>query len=76
MENYPSCPACGAPSTVHDVDSAHDTVEVRCIAHHSLVGPRELLAPRLRWDRPEQRSPIREELRGLAPVGAIQVHLG
>lgn len=85
MEELPGCPACGAPATVRDaeaseVPAAHDshdsTVVVTCIAHHTLVGPRDLLAPRLRWDVPEQRVPMREELM-FAPAGArVSVHRG
>lgn len=55
------CPACGAPAHLLD-ESAEGTVEVECVAHHTLVGPRELLAPRLPWDVPAQRVPQREEM--------------
>src|SRR5213596_3518811 len=48
MEELPGCPACGAPATVQDADGPEGTVSVTCIAHHHLVGPRDLLAPRLR----------------------------
>lgn len=74
MENLPCCPACGAPSTVTGVDPSGSTVEVHCVAHHSLVGPRDLLAPRLRWDLPAQRLPMREELM-FAPASApVSIH--
>ena len=82
MEELPGCPACGAPATVRDAEAseAHDghegTVVVTCIAHHTLVGPRDLLAPKLRWDVPAQRVPMREELM-FAPAGArVSVHRG
>jgi hypothetical protein len=82
MEELPGCPACGAPATVRDADASEvqhgpeGTVVVTCIAHHTLVGPRDLLAPRLRWDVPAQRVPMREELM-FAPAGArVSVHRG
>ena len=85
MEELPGCPACGAPATVREADSSeahvgpesHEgTVVVTCIAHHTLVGPRDLLAPKLRWDVPEQRVPMREELM-FAPADArVSVHRG
>ncbi|MFL6101675.1 MAG: hypothetical protein ACJ71T_17135 [Actinomycetales bacterium] len=82
MEELPGCPACGAPATVRDAEAseAHEghegTVVVTCIAHHTLVGPRDLLAPKLRWDVPAQRVPMREELM-FAPAGArVSVHRG
>lgn len=82
MEELPGCPACGAPATVRDADAAESqdgpegTVVVTCIAHHTLVGPRDLLAPKLRWDVPAQRVPMREELM-FAPAGArVSVHRG
>src|SRR5882757_5045196 len=62
MEELPGCPACGAPGTVDDIEGPEGTVEVTCVAHHTLVGPRDLLAPKLRWDIPAQRLPMREEL--------------
>jgi len=73
MENQPSCPACGAPSTVTDLGegTTGHTVAVTCVAHHAFVGPRDLLAPRLRWDVPSQPLPIRDEQpyqRQLVPV--------
>lgn len=76
MENYPCCPACGAPSTVTNVDRQGTTVEVRCVAHHSLIGPRDLLAPRLRWDLPTQRLPMREELMFTPTFAQVPIHLG
>jgi hypothetical protein len=76
MEELPGCPACGAPATVTDGDGPEGTVTVTCIAHHELVGPRDLLAPRLRWDVPTQRVPMREELM-FAPAGArVSYHRG
>jgi hypothetical protein len=85
MEELPGCPACGAPATVDDVEtpSGHhgagasdDTVVVTCIAHHTLVGPRDLLAPRLRWDVPAQRLPMREELMFAPAASRVAVHRG
>jgi hypothetical protein len=79
MEGLPGCPACGAPSTVSDVDGpdgSDETVLVTCIAHHSLVGPRDLLAPKLRWDVPAQRVPMREELMFAPAATRVSVHRG
>lgn len=60
------CPQCGAPAEVapepaYD-DGAGDTVSVTCVAHHHFLGPRELLAPRLPWDLPQQRTHAGEEV--------------
>jgi hypothetical protein len=76
MEELPGCPACGAPSTVSDSDGPEGTVLVTCVAHHSLVGPRDLLAPRLRWDVPAQRVPMREELMFAPAATRVLVHRG
>jgi hypothetical protein len=76
MEELPGCPACGAPATVDDVDGPEGMVEVTCIAHHTLVGPRDLLAPKLRWDIPAQRLPMREELMFAPASVRINVHRG
>ena len=82
MEELPGCPACGAPSTVEDAESIHGVdgldgmVVVTCIAHHSLVGPRDLLAPKLRWDVPAQRVPMREELMFAPARACVSVHRG
>jgi hypothetical protein len=76
MEELPGCPACGAPATVQDADGPEGTVSVTCIAHHHLVGPRDLLAPRLRWDVPAQRLPMREELMFAPAATRVDVHRG
>ena len=88
MEELPGCPACGAPSTVRDADGAegydgfddgdgHDgMVVVTCIAHHTMIGPRDLLAPKLRWDVPAQRVPMREELMFAPARACVSVHRG
>lgn len=88
MEEMPGCPACGAPATVDEVDGpveaqghhgpagSDDTVVVTCVAHHTLVGPRDLLAPRLRWDVPAQRLPMREELMFAPAASRVAVHRG
>jgi hypothetical protein len=76
MEELPGCPACGAPATVDDVDGPEGTVEVTCIAHHNLIGPRDLLAPKLRWDVPAQRLPMREELMFAPGALRVSVHRG
>jgi hypothetical protein len=76
MEELPGCPACGAPSTVSDLDGSDEMVLVTCIAHHSLVGPRDLLAPKLRWDVPSQRVPMREELMFAPAATRVSVHRG
>jgi hypothetical protein len=61
---------------VDDVEGPEGTVEVTCIAHHTLVGPRDLLAPKLRWDIPAQRLPMREELMFAPASVRINVHRG
>ena len=82
MEELPGCPACGAPSTVEDAESIHgvdgldEMVVVTCVAHHSLLGPRDLLAPKLRWDVPAQRVPMREELMFAPARACVSVHRG
>lgn len=57
------CPHCGAPAEVEDVREGQLTpmVRVRCIAHHTVVGPQDAVAPRLPWDVPGQRSVPSEE---------------
>jgi hypothetical protein len=79
MEELPGCPACGAPATVREADGPDGTngmVVVTCIAHHSMVGPRDLLAPKLRWDVPVQRLPMREELMFAPAMACVSVHRG
>ena len=76
MTEMPGCPACGAPSEVTDFDASGETVVVACIAHHTLVGPRDLLAPKLRWDVPAQRVPMREELMFAPAATRVSVHRG
>jgi hypothetical protein len=76
MTEMPGCPACGAPAEVTDVDPSQGTVVVACIAHHTLVGPRDLLAPKLRWDVPAQRVPMREELMFAPAATRVAVHRG
>ncbi len=75
MEELPGCPSCGAPSTVSDVDD-DGMVVVTCIAHHFMIGPRDLLAPKLRWDVPAQRVPMREELMFAPARACVSVHRG
>ncbi len=79
MEELPGCPACGAPAQVNAIDDASsgdEMVVVACIAHHTLVGPRDLLAPKLRWDVPTQRVPMREELMFAPAAARVAVHRG
>ena len=66
------CPACGAPAHVND-ETSSGTVEVECVAHHTIVGPRELLVPRLPWDVPSQRMPMRQEM--LHASGALRLSI-
>lgn len=79
------CPHCGAPAEVEEVREGQltPTVRVRCIAHHTVVGPQDAVAPRLPWDVPgqravpsEERVPARAEAviprrRGAATEGAL-----
>ena len=77
MEDLPGCPACGAPAEVADAERRRDgTVVVTCIARHTLVGPRDLLAPKLRWDVPAQRVPMREEFLFAHEGVSVSVHRG
>jgi hypothetical protein len=76
MEELPGCPACGAPANVTEVDASDGTVIVACIAHHTLIGPRDLLAPKLRWDVPAQRVPMREEWMSAPALTRVAVHRG
>jgi hypothetical protein len=76
MEELPGCPACGAPAKVSDAGGADGNVVVTCIAHHTLIGPRDLLAPKLRWDVPAQRIPMREELMFAPAASRVAVHRG
>ena len=76
MDAKLSCPACGAPSTVTDLgrgSTSVDTVVVTCVTHHAFVGRRDLLAPKLRWDLPNERVTSREANRSTSELCLVPV---